>query len=424
MGAAASNGMLPWLDDLPEGWEVVKARRVFRERKRTGFADKPLLSVTQENGVVTREESKLRVWNPGSDISGYKLVLPRDFVISLRSFQGGLERSEIEGLVSPAYTPFYSTKLDEPRVDFLRHYFKSGPFISSLQPLTSGIRQGKNISFVDFGESQLPIPPVEEAGAIASFLDRETARIDTLITKMLRLLDLLQEMRTALITRTVTRGLDPEVRLKDSGVEWIGEIPDHWEMVRLPWVVAFREGPGILAKDFRDEGVPLIRIGNLDGAEVNDRWEQYLDPARVSAQWSHFQVGKGDLLISASATSGQVSVVTEKADGAVPYTGIIKMRPSDAGLSADFLRFFLASQAFLQQVMALRTGVSIQHFGPTHLRRVQLSIPPLEEQRELTDEMGAELRRLDRLRRRIDRGVALLQEYRTAVISSAVTGDL
>ncbi len=260
--------------------------------------------------------------------------------------------------------------------------------------------------------------------AIASFLDRETARIDTLIEKKRRLLDLLEEKRTALITRAVTRGLDPDVPMKDSGVEWIGEIPEHWEVVRLPWKVAFREGPGIMAKDFKEEGVPLIRIGNLRGNVVSDDWEQYLDPSQVSAKWSHFRVHKGDLLISASATSGQVSVVTEIAHGAIPYTGIIRMRPSNDQLETAFLRYLLASSMFLQQVSALRTGVGIQHFGPTHLRRVKVPLPPLKEQLDILRDLAVRLDGLERLRASTAKAVELLQEYRTTLISSAVTGQL
>lgn len=430
MAAAASGGTLPWLVDLPKGWEVVKARRVFRERKRTGFDDKPLLSVTQENGVVTREESSLRVWNPGSDISGYKLVYPKDFVISLRSFQGGLERSRITGLVSPAYTPFHSVKLDKPQVDFLRHYFKSKPFISSLQPLTSGIRQGKNISFSDFGESPLPIPPIEEAGAIASLLDRETAKIDTLIEKKRRLLHLLEEKRTALITQAVTRGLDPGVPVRDSGVEWIGQIPEHWELGRLGRLISgIDQGWSPVADDQPAEKgeIGVLKLSAIKNGQFFA--EEHKRLRSTEDLDGRLLLNDGDLLVSRSNTPelvGDACIVTNSGRTLIPSDLVYRLRPKVRLINPEFLLYWFLSAPHRSQVKVDARGSSrsMVKISQGHIRNWTLLIPPVEEQQRIADYLQRALLGIREVVRRVTDAIDLLVEYRAALISAAVTGEV
>jgi len=168
-------------------------------------------------------------------------------------------------------------------------------------------------------------------------------------------------------------------------------------VVPLSEVAFFQEGPGILAKDFRDHGVPLIRLKGVEGDFVTLDGCNYLCPEKVAAKWSHFQLNRGDLIISTSASFGRVSEVTEDAEGAIPYTGLIRFRPSSPQLDRSYLRAFLNSAAFMQQVEAMASGSVIRHFGPTHLKQMALFLPPLEEQRaigQLSDLFADRLRLL------------------------------
>lgn len=397
-GVASKSALLPWRIDLPTGWDVVQARRVFRERKRTGFDDHPLLSVTQDKGVITREESDLRVWNPGADISGYKLVLPGDFVISLRSFQGGFERSGIEGLVSPAYTPFYSRTLEPSQLEFLRHYFKSEQFVSSLQPLTSGIRQGKNISFADFGEAPLPIPPTEEAKAIASYLDRETARIDTLIEKKGRLLHFLEEKRTTLMTRAVTRGLGLDVPMKDSGVEWIGEIPEHWEVTHAKAMFELHRGFDLPEPEREEGAIPVVSSGGVVGNHNQARMQ---GPGVVTGRYG---------------SVGSVYYI----DG--PYW------PLNTALYVRRFRgnhpryvFYLLG---LLPVLHYAAKSAVPGVDRKDVHEERIPYPPLREQIEISDYLRTIEIDAAEARDRLIMAISLLQEYRTALISVAVNGKV
>jgi type I restriction enzyme S subunit len=226
-----------WLGEVPEGWQLIKAKWLFKEIVERDHPNEPLLSVTQQNSVVTREKSDIKVWNPTEDVSGYKLVKKGDFVISLRSFQGGIEHSPVQGIVSPAYIVL--RKKDTICDNYFRHLFKSEPFISVLNISTTGIRQGKNIGYEDFSLIVCPTLLQKDCEFIVAFLDREIARIIALISKKEQQIKLLQEKRTALISHMVTKGRNPNVKMKDSGIEWIGEVPEHWEAISLKnrWTV-------------------------------------------------------------------------------------------------------------------------------------------------------------------------------------------
>jgi len=291
------------------------------------------------------------------------------------------------------------------------------------------VANSKGVSFPAINESEmatyaLTVPPAHEQRAIAAFLDRETARIDALVAKKERLIELLKEKRTALITRAVTTGLDPSIPMRDSGVEWLGEIPAHWEVKPLKIGVEFLEGPGIMAADFANDGVPLLRIAGIGARTATLDGCNYLSPELVDRRWKHFRVRSGDLLISGSASTGFCSEVDAETEGAVPYTGIIIIRPRVDTTEKAFLRWFFLSQGFLTQTELARSGSAIQHFGPSHLSRMCMVVPPTSEQLLIADFLDRETARIDALMAKIRDAIDRLKELRTALISAAVTGKI
>ncbi len=162
------------------------------------------------------------------------------------------------------------------------------------------------------------------------------------------------------------------------------------EFVEWPFaeVIDFQEGPGILAKDFRTDGVPLVRLSGLDaGASVLNGCD-YLDPMMVEKKWAHFGLSEGDILLSTSASLGRVAVVGPEGKGAIPYTGLIRMRPRDERVVAPFIRYLLAGQNFQQQIEAAGVGSVIRHFGPMHLKRMHVRLPSPEVQAEIAKILG------------------------------------
>lgn len=266
------------------------------------------------------------------------------------------------------------------------------------------------------------MPPLDEQHVIADYLDRETARIDALIQEQQFLIEMLRERRWSAISRAVAHGLDESVALKDSGLPGAGPVPAHWEVIPLRHTISFQEGPGIMAADFREKGVPLLRVSSVRSALSTLRGCNYLDPAEVDRRWSHFRVDLGDLLISASASMGTVSEVTEETAGSVPYTGIIRIKPGR--MHKDFIRWFVVSGEFIDQVDSLKTGSTIQHFGPTHLAQMRVALPPADEQRQIARYLDEQSAKINSLIAETERFIDLSRERRGALITAAVTGQI
>jgi len=181
-------------------------------------------------------------------------------------------------------------------------------------------------------------------------------------------------------------------------------IPDDWDVLPLDAVTDFQEGPGILAKDFHDSGVPLLRLRNIETPIVQLSGCNFLDPEKVAKKWRHFGLRSGDLLISTSASLGRVSVVGTDAVGSVAYTGIIRFRSSNPKLDHKYLRAFLSSAAFVKQAEQMATGSVIKHFGPSHLRQMAITLPSVREQVQIAEIFDV-----------LDDRIALLRETNTTL---------
>ena len=270
----------------------------------------------------------------------------------------------------------------------------------------------------------LALPLLDTQRRIVWFLHGKTAQIDGLIEKKRALLDTLAEKRQALITRAVTKGLNPDAPMKPSGIDWLGDIPAHWEVLPLKRTLQYQEGPGILAADFRDEGLPLLRVASIGGRFATLDGVNYLDPEMAHEKWGHFLTKPGDLLISASATSGIVSEVTETTSGCVPYTGIIRINPIEGMATPVFGRHFLVSGVFLSQIDQLKAGSTIQHFGPHHLGLMVIVAPPLGEQRAIGLHLDQTLDNIKQIEACVSSSIQRLTEYRSAIVTAAVTGQI
>ncbi|MBT3894170.1 MAG: restriction endonuclease subunit S, partial [Gammaproteobacteria bacterium] len=178
---------LPWLDEVPAHWCLIRKKYLFEERVQKGYPDEPLLAATQAQGVVRKAEYESRTVEATKDFHLMKLVREGDFVISLRSFEGGIEYAHHQGIISPAYTVLIPRDISEAR--YYRHLLKSRPFIQGLRLFVTGIREGQNIDYTKLSRTFLPCPPVDECNRIANFLDQKTAEIDEAIAKKQRLIE-------------------------------------------------------------------------------------------------------------------------------------------------------------------------------------------------------------------------------------------
>lgn len=256
------------------------------------------------------------------------------------------------------------------------------------------------------------LPPLPEQRRIAEIL----GALDDKIELNRKMNQTLEEMAQA-IFKSWFIDFDGHTEFVDSE---LGRIPKGWRVLPLPEVMTFREGPGIMAKDFHETGVPLLRLAGLKGGISLLAGCNYLDPVKVAEKWEHFRLLRGDVLLSTSASLGRVAEVDDEAVGAVPYTGIIAFRPVGAVTQKDFIRHYLASPAFQREIEAIGVGSVLRHFGPTHLKRLQVPAPPIGVQ----DQFGSLVSPMtDAIRRRVHESVTLTQ-LRDTLLPKLISGEL
>jgi len=411
-----------WLGKIPRDWELKRLRflaPIQREKLEEKPDDLPYIGLEQIESETGRLANNSAPEQVDSRVSRFK---DGDVLFGkLRPYLAKALQPDFEGVCTRELVVLNPTS--EMHSRYLLYQMLVRGHIGWLNSATYGTKMPR-LSPQQINDSFLARPPGHEQQVIAEFLDRETAKIDNLIAQKERLIELLEEKRSALITHAVTKGLNPDAPLRDSGIEWLGKIPKHWKIEPLKRATRFVEGPGIMASDFSLDGVPLLRISCIGQRWVTLEGCDFVSPDLASTKWDHFRVQAGDLLISGSATSGICSEVNESAEGAVPYTGIMIIRPVPTKTSRDYLRWLFVSSFFKVQSELAKTGTAIQHFGPTHLARMAILLPELSEQKAIADYVDDENSKMDALREQIIAAIDRLKEYRAALITVAITGKI
>ena len=322
-----------------------------------------------------------------------------------------------------------------PQVDsaFMFRAMQSVAVNRQLQTSASGVtRYGlPNSAVVNV---RFPLPPVEEQRAIAMFLDRETERIDGSVEKKRLLIERLEEYRTALITRTVTRGLPPEAaraagldpspRLKHSGVEWLGDVPEHWDVLPLQRLLreALQYGANEAA-ELDDPSLPrFVRITDIDPAgRLRDDTFRSL-PIDLAEPYI---LRSGDLLFARSGATVGRSFLYDESWGPCAYAGyLIRARVHPERAASKFISYFSATQSYASWLRAVQIQATIQNVSAERYSRLPIPVPPLAEQQAIVAFLDQETESVGKLVDRVERNIERLQEYRTALITAAVTGKI
>ena len=408
-----------WLGDVPVHWDMRRTKSLLKERSQKGFPNEPLLAATQTRGVVRKEYYENRTVLALRDLHLLKLVCPGDFVISLRSFQGGIEYAHDRGIISPAYTILYP---ENPDIHgYLAWLFKSKPYIENLILHVTGIRQGQNIDYGRLCVSKIPLPPLPEQTAIVRYLDHTDERIRRYVSSRERLIELLEEYRQAVIHHAVTRGLDPDVRLKPSGVDWLDDMPAHWEAKRLKTIGRIRYGLGHPPRELAD-GLPLIRATNVDHGRIIDKNLLYIDPLDVPSGRDAILREKEIIVVRSGAYTGDSAIVPKAYDGAI--TGY-DMVVSVTGAQPEFVAMALLCKYVRDDQLIVASTRSAQpHLNAEELGTAIFLIPPLHEQAAIVTYLDKATADIDAAIDRARREIELLGEYRTRLIADVVTGKV
>jgi len=414
-----------WLLNIPVKWNLLEGKRIFKNRREASSIDDDQLAASQKYGVIPQikmmqlSDSKVMLALKGTQ--SFRHVEQNDFVISLRSFEGGIEHSTYSGCVSPAYTVLKATKCIEPF--FYRYLFKSKPFIAALQSTTDSLRDGKSITYEQFGGIPLVLPSIEEQKQIAAFLDHETAKIDTLIEKQQQLIKLLKEKRQAVISHAVTKGLNPDAPMKDSGIEWLGKMPEKWSIAKLSYRYEV-----LLGKMLDDKKITGNHLGTyLRNTDIQwDRINTEDLPKMDFCPEEHdrYSVKKGDLIVCEGGEIGRCAIW--KRDTSCFYQKALhRLRPLNPANDYTRFMFYVLFDAVHQERFISGAGkATIAHLPAEAFRQYRFAFPSNEEQKVIADYLDQKKNEYDRLESKAEQQILLLQERRTALISAAVTGKI
>ena len=274
--------------------------------------------------------------------------------------------------------------------------------------------------------AMLLAPTFEEAETIANFLDHETAKIDTLIEKQRRLIELLKEKRQAVISHAVTKGLNPNAPMKDSGVEWLGEVPEHWEITRAKFLFDFiTSGSRGWAEYYSDDGALFFRITNLTRDTIEPKLEsvQYVNPPRGS-EGERSKIKENDLLISITADLGSVCVANKEIANGYVSQHISLCRPNKKITSSQWMGYFILSDIAKEQLLGSGYGGTKIQLSLEDIRELVIIQPNEKEQIEIAEYIGVQLKKFSNLMDLAENQINFLKERRTALISAAVTGKI
>ncbi|MHB9445721.1 restriction endonuclease subunit S domain-containing protein [Mesorhizobium sp. RSR565B] len=391
--------------------------------KRVNFEDEQLLSVYRDYGVVPKASRDDNFNKPSDDLSLYQLVEPGDLAINkMKAWQGSVAISDFRGIVSPAYFVFKALHNENSR--YLHYLLRSAEYTAAYLSISKGIRPNQwDLEPQEHSRMPVLVPPPPEQAAIAAFLDRETGKIDALVEEQKRLIELLKKKRQAVISHAVTKGLNPGFPMKASGIEWLGDVPEHWEAKKLKALTP-QITVGIVvepSKYYADSGVPALRSLNVRPGRINSEGLVYIS-AEANEALEKSQIRAGDLVAVRSGQPGTTAVVPEEFDGANCIDLIIIRKPTFG--SEWFLCWFLASDVAVRQFAEGSGGAIQQHFNIGTAMNLVVAVPPPDEQIEIANFLRDATSKVDLLIEEAERAVELLCERRTAIISAAVTGKI
>jgi type I restriction enzyme S subunit len=414
-----------WLGEVPAHWFFKPLWAMFHRTKRTGFESEELLSIYRDHGVVLKASRDDNNNKPSDDLSPYQLVTPGDLAINkMKAWQGSVAISEYRGIVSPAYFVYQAIHAEDPR--FLHYLMRSPRYTAAYLSMSKGIRVNQwDLDPACHSKMPVLLPLLFEQTAIATFLDRETAKIDDLVAEQRNLIGLLKEKRQALISHAVTKGLDPAAPMKDSGVEWLGKVPKHWTVRPLRSLSSVVRGasprPAGDPRYFDGEFVPWVTVAEI--TKDNSIYLTDVDSYLTEDGYHNSRLfSKGMLIYSNSgATLGVAKILTINAcanDGVVGFD-----RLNEEALQSVFLYYFLGSMTQTMRDM-IKQGSGQPNLNTDIVKAIRIALPPREEQRSVVIFLDQETAKIDDLIAEAETASTLLQERRTALISAAVTGKI
>lgn len=405
---------IAWIGEIPEHWKIIPHKRIMRKKKiiKEIYAGENILSLTKKGVIIRDLEAGGKM---PTTFNGYQILYPNNLLLCLFDIDVtprcvGIIKNV--GLSSPAYSQFVLNKLGHtPFFDYLLKYMDDE---KCLLHLSKNLRN--SLTEEDFGQIETILPPISEQQAIADYLDRRCSEIDDLIALQEEMITKLQSYKQSVITEAVTRGLDKNVPLKDSGIDWIGKVPEHWETYKLKRCAQFINGFAFNSNKFnKNTGIPVIRIGDISNEYISFDNIVYV---KEDIELEKVIAKRNDILIAMSgATVGKIGIYkTEDKAYINQRVGIIRT------IQYNFIKRIFATQGFTDYVNLSSAGSAQPNISSDGILNFYIPAPPLAEQQAIADYLDQQCSEIDELIALKQQKIEKLKEYKKSLIFECVTG--
>lgn len=412
---------IDWVGEIPSHWETVQPKYKLNRVTRPIDNEDEVITCFRDGVVTLRKNRREDGFTNSIKEHGYQQIQPGDLVVhEMDGFAGAIGISDSKGKSTPVYTvvePDHRTDLR-----YISYLLREMSQTGKIESLARSIRERTtDFRWNMWSVIPFPFPPVEEQKLISRYLEKKTSQIDSLIEKIQNKIQLIKEQRTSLINHYVTKGLDPNVEMKNSGVDWVGEIPKHWEFTKLKYLVSYNQETLSEVTDPNYE-FHYIEIGDVDyieGIKINEKISFSRSPSRARRI-----VKPDDVVISTVRTYLRSIGVIPDLNDIVCSTGFCVLRDNTGLLDQNFLSYVVKSEWFVSQVIGNSYGVSYPAINSSELVELKITCPPKNEQSMIAEYLGTQIKQEDRKITLEEKRISLLKEYRQSLISSAVTGKV
>ncbi len=416
-----------WIGEIPSHWVKVKPYSLFRPVKREPAIEDDIITCFRDGVVTLRKNRREDGFTMSSKEIGYQRIMKNDLVIhEMDGFEGSIGVSDSMGKSTPVYTVIPSSKNHNNRfwMYLLRVMSKTGYIESlsrSIRERTTEFRWNmwKNVLF--------PTPPLPEQHQIVSFLDNKTSLIDKLIDTKKRKIELLKEYRTTLINQVVTKGLNPNVEMKDSGVEWIGEIPSHWEKISIKHLVTtpITDGPHVTPTFIDDGEIPFLSVEGVVGNTIDfNKVRGYISKELHRQYTKKCKPQRDDvLLVKSGSTTGKSTIVETDLEFNI-WSPLCIIRSNQTKIIPRFTFLTFQSGYFILFIENNWSYGTQPNIGMGVIENLRIVVPPISEQHEIVSYLDEKTSTVDTEIGMEERKIELLKEYRQSLISEVVTGKI
>ena len=415
---------IEWVGAIPNHWRVSKIKQIVRWKSVKGQPDLPVLSLYRDYGVIPKDSRDDNHNVTSLDTSGYKVVEHGDLVINkMKAWQGSLAVSEYNGIVSPAYHICEITSENICK-KYIHYLLRDASYLPEYMRLSTGLRVGQwDLSFDDFKNIPFLVPPLAEQERIAAFLDAECAEIDAVLEKTRASIEEYKKLKQAVITQAVTKGIRGDRPMKDSGIEWIGDIPAEWEIRKIFRAINKVGDIDHYMPDSVDDGIPYLMTGDLQEklSDVNLKRCKKVSFQDYEMLSSKIRVSKGDVIFARYATIGTVCFVDTEDNILVSYACLI-IKPNSSLLYGEFLFYYLKSTAFLEEIKQYIKANTQANVGLDSVSKAKIALPSVHEQQKIVEYLRDKCKKIDALIAKKQQYLTEIENYKKSLIYEYVTG--